>query len=148
MLVPNLKTGLMAAKAVVPGLEELSETEKIACVALGVLDYASSIGMVQRRKGTALTGSGRVHFDRLLLKMKSVPPPEKIAEALRKEHPHVSSSNDLMTVAKTAHKILSMGLMEAFHDYQGFRERRAAERQDGKVGSEQPTDDTPAKDEA
>lgn len=135
-----LKIGLA-----IPGLEDLSEDQKIACLAMGIIDQAVALGMVGRiNDDTCLTPSGRVHFDMLMLKMKSVPPEDRIYKAMRSTGLKICES-DARKMAATAHKILTMGIIEAFHDYQAFCKRRKATPE---VESEQPGCPETAPDEA
>jgi hypothetical protein len=143
--VKHFKIGLNKERLEIPGLENLSEDQKIACLAMGTIDQATALGMVGRLNDEpCLTPGGRVHFDRLLLKMKAVPPEDRIFKSLKSTGLKLSE-DESRKVAATVHKILNMGIIEAFHDYRSFCERRKSHPE---VGAGQPEHPQAAPDEA
>lgn len=111
---------------VIPGLgDDMVEDEKLCILIAGTLDGAIMIGMLKGK--TTLNEYGRVVFNRLMLKMKSVPPQERLEKALKSTHGQKIKTNvSTEMLAKTVHKLLAMGLIPAYADYQKFQKRASS----------------------
>lgn len=140
----TLTTEQMAS--VIPGLgdEHMGEDEKVCLLAYGVLDQLAVLGAVKYADDKPfLNNSGRVLFDRLMIKMQKVPPLEAILKALKSDrNPYKQSlpmSHEMM--AKSASKILTTGILTSLEEYRAFRAKiQAKPPQTGQVDPGQPGD--------
>lgn len=102
----------------------MGEDEKVCILAYGVLDQLSILGAVKYADDKPfLNNSGRVLFDRLLVKMKKTPPLEAILKALKSDcNPYKQSqpmSHEML--AKSASKILTTGILTSLEEFRAFR---------------------------
>ena len=91
----------------------------LCIVIAGCLDSAIITGM--SKGNTTLNQNGHAMFNRFMLRMKKVPPPERLEKALRSRHNRVKLIGaDWDIVARLAWKILTMGIVNAKADYERF----------------------------